>query len=456
MSGRSVLQTICVNLESDKQKDRTQGLQDVRELLPSTRPDKKLWLRLLQAIFQIVVDEQRAYLKKAGSTSNPALKRVKDAAQAVRLIIEKAVADLPRKAVKSVVNHFLSTVIVQGQLFDPIALDYLKAFHSLLSYPPHLENIEQQSWIQALSLCFSAVLGDPVRSTQAVLEEQLMDVDDSQTVETNASSSHVNGTQRKRKAAGPLRSQPENASSPSTQSSLQIRSAGQDVIELMACIELLVCSSEAPLLTHGEALLAKYLRFFRAFPNETSAHLPALTGFTRILKELHFNNRTVMTATASQMWPILLSLWPTKITAMKEQIVIALSMLYDFLTFLPASTSGHMLYGLFELIRQECNSRWGIEALNLDALAFDVTSASASEKSPFTLALVRAGDAFTATQALSWQVLSLAGKALRILATGQGSDKGKQREASPINGFTASASAKRQKVRVPAEHSSES
>lgn len=365
------------------------------------------------------MDEQRNALKKTGAVTNPALKRVRDAAATVRLIIEKATADLPRKAVKSVVNHILSIVVVKGELYEPLALEYLKSLRILLTYPPHLDHLEETQWKQTVSLCISAVLGNHIRPSYEILEEQLMDDqgDDEATEHTQASSSSFSTAKSaKRKAAGSLRLSSisengfANGSAPG-----QLRTAGQDVIELMSCIDVLVKSSCAPLLSLGPALVSKVVRFLRVYPTETSAHLPALAALNHLLEELFFNAKSFLETAAIVLWPCLLPLWQTKNTLVKEHIVISLSFLLPFLVHRDGPPQISMLQDLYSIVLAESQDRWGIDTLEMDALAFGWVGDCHIEQHPYTLRMMRSGETFTASNALSWAVLQLGASCLKHL-----------------------------------------
>ena len=448
MASRSFSEALS-NLSSDKIKDRTQGLEDVRVFLSVQRNlewinqdggQRKSWLKVLQAVFQIVVDEQKAYVKKPGTAV--VLKRLRDAAQVVRLIIEKAAADIPRKAFKAVFSHIVSVLVVNKRLFEPVALEYLKALRTIIGYQPHLDHLEPRQWIHGVALCFSAALGDPIINLHEIGDEARME-DDDETESATASS-----TSRKRKATGLARAiedDEEEAGARRSPFSAPHKAAGQDIIELMSCLEALFRSSASPFFEHGQALLAKFVRFFRTFPAETSAHLPALGALNRLVAELYFNSKRKMEAASVQLWPLLLTLWPTKNSLLKEHLVVALTSFLPYLVCRDGPAQTPLVHALYTSILAETENRWGVEELDLEHLAFtDAVPDSQTRREPFRATLVRAGHSFTSSQALSWSVFELGASCLHHLQTASqslqpaipptpsSSAKGKRRKVGPI------------------------
>lgn len=393
-------------------KDRAQGLDDARLFLTVDRNlewinnEPKRWLRLLQAVFQIVVDDQKSFIKKPTPAG---LKRLRDSAQVSRTIIEKATPDIPKKAFRAVLDHIVSIIVVKGELFEPISLEYIKSLRTVLGYQPHLDHLEPKQWTHAVSLAFSVILGDPVRGYD-IIEDKFDDDEDTEMTQSAAAMQS-----RKRKAAGPLLKVSNEESGSRGGSPASFRSAGQDIIELMGCVEALFGASAAPLMDHAEALLSKFLRFFRAFPAGTSAHLPAIGALNRLIQQLYFNNKSMISNACVHIWPTLAVLWPTKNATLKEQVVLLASSLLPFVIHRDGPAQTSLVQELYGLCLFEPETRWGIEALDLDHLALGEIQGPQSHS--FALSLLQPGHCFASTHALSWAVVELAGACLRHLDT---------------------------------------
>lgn len=412
--------------------------------------EKKPWLKLLQAIFQIVVDEQRSYVKKASGSSatSPALKRLKDASQAVRLIIEKCASDIPRKAFKAVFSHIVSIIVLKGRLFEPVALDYLRALRALVEYRPHLEHLETKQWTQAVALLFSGALGDNIRSYELVEgdhndsgdtngrnqddeqhEDDDVEVDElvdseSEPGPSSRSRNRPTPAARKRKASA-LRQTGAAASASASSSSRGVtpnlyRSASQDVIEIMGCIETFFRSSSSPFMEFVDILLAKFTRFLRAYPSETSAHLPALRALNLLVDAVFFNAKVSLERSAVELWPHLLMLWTTKNILVKEQLVMLFTSLQPFLVYRSGMSYANLVQDLYHQILVEPDNRWGVENLDLYVVEFGMRrektpNSPMARLAPFENILMRAASSFTPASALTWAMYELGAACLAHL-----------------------------------------
>lgn len=404
-------------------KDRTQGLHDARVFLTVPRniawmnQERRQWLKLLQAIFQIIVDEQKVHEKKSTSGASAALKRLKDGAQVVRLIIERCAQDIPRKAFKAILNHIISIIVYNKRLFEPIALDYLKALRTVLSYQPHLDHLDEQQWCNAVAMCFSGILGDPIRTYEIVEEQMMEEQDDEGNEDTEITETAVTSStqsNRKRKALGPLRMTPldQNGFTTSSPSPMQARAASQEIIELMQCVATLFQYSSSPFLTYGNALLAKFARFFRAYPQETSAHASALTALNKLISDLFYNARTLLENASVQLWPFLSPLWGTKSLLVKEQLVIAADALLPFLIHRNGPPHTEYIQELLSAILSEPDNRWGTQDLDINRVAF-LKPSEPIRAEAFTRRHFRAGQSFDMADAISWSILELGAQCLR-------------------------------------------
>lgn len=395
--------------------------------------DRRQWLKFLQSIFQIVVDEQRTYISKP---TTPALKRLKDAAQAVRMIIEKAAADIPRKAFKAVFNHILSIIVVRGKLFEPVALEYLKALKASIAYQPHLDHLDLKQWSHGVSTCFSAILEDNIRGYE-IIDDSVLDMDDD-----TADEASMNGS-RKRKAA--LQSHDLADIGGSSQGTGHT-SAGQDTIELCGCIDAFFRSMSAPLISNGEALLSKFVRFFEIYPKETTAHLSMTIALNRLLGELELNRKKLLEKAVHRLWPPVIRLWLTKSVAMKEQLVMSATLLLPYTRALQPERRISLASDLYIATLADAELRWGVETLDLDLLTLrcSETALQSVPSHGFALSIFQAGPTFDFQQSLAWTVLTLSASCLM-----QAQDPSQTTNVEPP---TPTRSSKRRKVSVRHEN----
>jgi len=146
------LKTVLHQLKSDKVKERQEGISSLRTVFARDSTvlsldesgDGRAWLVVFQALFTSVLNEKSA-LNKKNTSSAAALRRLGDCAAAVRWLTERAVHRLNKKVVKPLLAHLLQTMVYQGELFLPVALDYIKAIRCVVGWTPHLEHLDEAS-----------------------------------------------------------------------------------------------------------------------------------------------------------------------------------------------------------------------------------------------------------------------------------------------------------------------
>lgn len=406
------LKVLLGQLKSDKLKERQQGIASLREAFArdtvvenlDEKGDGRAWLVIFQALFTAVVNERAVATKKGlHNATATALRRLEEAASAVRWITERSVSRLNKKVVKPLLAHLLQTIVHQGQLCMPVALDYVKALRIVLSYTPHLEHLETEQWIKIVSLSFAVVLGDDLRSS---IEDESEDVSGAEVSSEQSGNERPSPRKRRRRdSATP------NSSTKRSGRSQPPRTVSLEQIEFAALIALLLRSSCAPYHapdypTVSRSVLNRLHRFFDSFPADTSAHYDAVLAVNAALDQLTLNARDQVTEFGVKIWDQLLCLWGTKHRKMKEGIVITLMTLFPYVTHHDAHFDiADGIGKLFRLLNGEHESRWGIEPLSLDALRLDVTQES--NRDAFEAGTFRRGFNFDGAQALAWAALEL-------------------------------------------------
>lgn len=423
---------ILEKLASEKIKERADGISRVRVFLSSTRQLDALdadrshsWLTTLQALFNLVITERNIIAHKYTA---PAEKRLEEAVTLVRWVVEKVHLRLSRKARKAVFAHLVQMTATRGKL-QSYALTYLRTLRHLLSYPPHLEHLHNDVWTDIVALGFAGVLGDKIRIGKDYVDNAAMDVDEDGVF------------------PGSLRLTDEDNRAPVVR-----KTASQEDIELVACIETAFRSKSAPFLLYSTIIFSKFLRFFRQFDAETTAHLPALTALVRAFAELDLNDQKAMRELGPQLWPQVLKLWSTKNASLKEQVVMALRYLFPFVTFQSPDESlvDTKIKPLFEAILSEPTIRWR-ESFELDIdflrLGVDVSAGATSQPQAFHSATFRIGSGFSEKQAVAWVLLELGADCLAKLyalsevvrpvldvpPTPEGSGRSKRRKVSSVS-----------------------
>ncbi|GAA5846422.1 hypothetical protein JCM9279_001368 [Rhodotorula babjevae] len=427
MAALREFESICAHLEADKVKERGAAVSQFRDFVASKRNVNAVtnsghsWLRTLQLLFSIVIKERNASVAKP---SAPTAQRLDDAAQLVRALVEKVHRVVSRKTAKAIVAHLTQTSAVQGKL-QPYALTYMKALRTVLAYPPHVEHLDERQWTDIVTLCFSALLGDKIKIGQDFVDDAAMDFDDD---DENGGGQQVGGSALR---AG----LDEEMAHPSKTR----RTANPTEIELVGVIEVVFRSKSSLFLVYAQAIFRKFLRFFRLFPAETTAHLSALVALNRVFAEVDLNDQRSMRRIGPHLWRHVLALWPTKSASLKEQVVMALRYLFPFVVPPPlrsstdggASANGAGVAGdlaavarakeLYEAVLAEPSIRWrDAYVLDLDALRLGLGSSTAGPSSggggggarAYDAQTFRLGTGFDDKHAVAWGVVELGADAL--------------------------------------------
>lgn len=238
----------------------------------------------------------------------------------------------------------------------------------LLSFPPHLESLDEATWKRLMSICWAGVLGDRIMQDEQWLDEEQneLELDDG---DESAMDLDVEISAHGRARSGLT----------------QIQS------ELLLLIPILLSSHSAPILptfptrespdtppsSVGYHILLKAHRFLDRHRNETSGHLPVLRSCTLVLAELELNSRSEFITAGSKLLPRLQDLWLARSKPLREQVVIAMRMLLPFLTHysVAAETTEVVVESLTKMadsMQKEVSLRWGIAPLDMQCLRLGV------------------------------------------------------------------------------------
>ncbi|KAI5477754.1 protein serine/threonine kinase,ataxia telangectasia mutated family protein [Pseudohyphozyma bogoriensis] len=402
------LNAILEDLTATKVGTRSEAIASFRDLLSSSKrlaalsqSDSHSWLKTLQKLFGFVITERNAYVSKQTA---PAQKRLEDAASLVQLAVTKVHTGLNRKTIKAVFAHLTQLIAVGGKL-QHFALTYLRTIRVLLSWGPHREHLDEKVWTDIVELCWSAVLGDKIKIGKEFIEDAAMEADpDSDDSDTPP------------RPTGALRNATASSSIPHP--STTKRTATQEDIELLHIISTIFLSTSSPFLRYSSVIFQKFIRFFRLFPVETGAHLPAVSALVKALSELDLNDQKSMREFGPLLWDPLLKLWGTKNATLKEQLVMALKYLLPFVASVEEEEGvegGGKVGALWEAVLSEPGIRWreGWE-LNLDSLELGVWE-KAEKIGAFRTDVARSGEDFSDKAALAWVVTELGADCLVML-----------------------------------------
>lgn len=290
-------------------------------------------------------------------------------------------------------THMTALLVYDGGIFEPVAVDYIKALRSLLSYPPHLAHLDHRSWRKLMGICWAGVLGERIGLDPDLIGEVEEDEDE----QGDGASGASNGRH--------------------TPSAFVTN-------EIVALIPILLSSANAPLIPRpsrgvesddpalGIAILLKIHRFLSSEP--AVVPLEILRSLNIILGELELNSREQFATAAHKLFPALARLWTSKgkvDLGLREHVLIAMRTLLPFVTHAGFSTheakeaATQSMVQVLDNLGKEVGTRAAVKPLELDTLR--LVANTPSSRQPFQLMGVSAGFGFDASSAVSWVALDL-------------------------------------------------
>ncbi|KAG1739997.1 hypothetical protein EDB19DRAFT_1709685 [Suillus lakei] len=417
-----------------KEVERQEGIISLKEAF--SRDDAvlniqegRVWLVVYQALFTAVTSEKAECDKKAASGKSAgaaALRRLGDATTTVRWLVERSSCRLTTKVLTPLLAHLLQMMVYRGQLYTPLALDYLKSIKILLGWTPHMNHIDAATWISIAELAFNIILEDPIKrkmdddtgesndeSMQADLSA--MYLDDSDEGDDHEPST---STQKRKRKAREYSSTPASGRPTSSLKATAHHSVSLEQVECTSLLALLFRSHTAPFLSEdvpnlSSAILTRMTRFLERYHGDASLHHDYLLALQPVLSHLCLNRTKDVKTFAHSTWNQLVGLWGTKNKRMKESLVGILRTLFPFLTAAHDDKSKFAwadgVHKLWTLLSGEAESRWGLDSLSLDSLRLEVLSSNAENygRGVFVAHTFRAGWHFDSSQALAWALMEL-------------------------------------------------
>lgn len=428
------LKTVLEYLRSSKVKERQEGISSLKETFARDDTvlkieDGRAWLVVFQALFTAIANEKAECDKKAASarsatTGATALRRLGDTTSTLRWLVERSIGRLTGKTLTPLLAHLLQMMVSRGKLYAPVALDYLKIIKILLSWTPHMDQIDAATWISVAELAFNIILDDPIRtqfeddtgesneqSIDASMYQDDSDEDEDQETHTATQKRKWKGKERSATPA-PGGSRPIRSLKASAQQSISL-----EQVECASLLALLFRSPTAPFLSEdvpnlSSAILTRMQRFLERYPSDTSLHHDYLLALQPVLSHLCLNRTRDVENFARSAWNQLVGLWGTKNKRTKESLVGILRTLFPFLTTTqdgPSFAWADGVYKLLILLSGEAESRWGLDSLSLDSLRLEVLPSDTEEceRGVFVAHTFRAGWHFDSSQALAWALMEL-------------------------------------------------
>lgn len=365
----STLSEIVARLSSDKQRDRTEALNDLRRILNKKRQNletlnDKAYHKILEALFRCVALEKSAY-SRSRSASAP---RLPLCASAFRTTVEVSVAVLRTRTVHAIIDHIVQTLIQPGDgLWDLIAIDYTKGLRLLFEYPAHVEHLTEGDWVDAITFCLSCLSSNgneaaqlSIRTSHRPLPEAIADDE---------------GGRRTPGRTTSARNAPFSSS--------QLNRGIAD--EAVVCIQLLTATPTAPLHERVRQLMSALLIYLSsAMPANASQALKAINN---LLERVICDQCSLVKDFIPDIIPVIRRLWLAKSPAVKDEVLITMILCMDLLRNNPQllfpQGSLQPLEDFLETLETEYTRRPEKEQIQIDDLVFYQDNPSSQHLSLF-------------------------------------------------------------------------
>ncbi|WAQ91132.1 hypothetical protein PtA15_14A12 [Puccinia triticina] len=295
-------------LASSTVTDRNKGIEQISDLLANPSNLKSMkesrWAEIFHHLFSAADTEKSAMLKpsnaRKGSVARASnLNRLRAALALIRKCVAHFVSQFKHKVMKLVINRTMELIVITSNrtLMDAIVPDCIRILRDFLSYRPHLEHLDHGLSAEILAICFASILDRKLPESFRILDNESFAVEPT----------WIRSTATDRSQA-----------------------ASQRMIDSAQLLSIVLPASSSVCLECSKSLLFDFRQVLENFPRETSAHFHLTSALHLLLRELELNKGRDLSRSAISLGNYLISLWPSKNIALKEQIVLCLTYLLPF------------------------------------------------------------------------------------------------------------------------------
>ncbi|KAL4891289.1 hypothetical protein BDV59DRAFT_182996 [Aspergillus ambiguus] len=357
-------------LSSDKQKDRSDGLADLKHILQQNKRNSKLTslndkacYKIFESLFRFVSAEKslynRAHSKGASAT------RLSACASVIRTAVDVFLRNLRMRSVRAIIDHITDLLVDPNHsIFDVLCVDYTKCLTSLLHHPPHREHLGPSEWTKALEFCLKSIAPQDDENTSLG--------------SSNDQRSTLDGYLVSDRGSNPARMTP---ALPVRERSKGNKSA---VGEAMTCIQLLTMSPNAPVHDTFDKILLRLAKFLRPYNIPGTAHQAAIRSVNSVVMRVIFDQTGFVRTFLLNLIPTIQHLWTTKLVSLKDELLVTLMLCMVILTDAvrrePSESLATAIENLTDALSAEYKRRPDKEILQIDELTFYQPTLDSGEK----------------------------------------------------------------------------
>ena len=380
------------HIGSNKQRDRREGLQELKHVLGTNkRSNKHLELRdrgyhaIFESLFRFVNSEKANYLRYSKGGRSQAATTLSECAGVFRLAIDVGWQDLRPKTLRAVLDHITEILPNDDGFCEPLVSDYLRALKTILQYPPHPAHLTEQQWRHLVEFCHSGI------------SQHILDSDEPGSFTIALPPRPTRLSDRLSRASSPH--SVSGSVTPMTKSFLgketriSASRTNHIVNDLIACLYHLLRVPHAPVMAVGKATIDVLHEFLGNTTqlSHTQGQEKAFGSMVIILSIAQTEGVELASSAYERALASIRRLWHTKAhDALKEQMLACLVMGLPLLDRVKDSVLGE-LEPLLAVLTSEYCRRHEKDMLQFDDLELLLDDASSSEPFVFGNFRVRTG-----------------------------------------------------------------
>ncbi|KAL4968895.1 DNA-binding protein kinase TEL1 [Aspergillus stella-maris] len=358
MKGEITLDGAIALLSSDKAKDRTDGLADLKHILLQNKRNSKLLSlsdkashRIFETLFRFISTEKQVYNRGAKTTASS---RLSACASVIRTAVDALLSNLRTKSVRAVLDHITDVLVSPGSdFFELLSVDYTKCLSTVLHYPAHVEHLSVDEWEAVMHFCLKILNASFDDDSQQNTWSAYSTLDD------YLGASGGRSTPSRMTPGLALREKPKGSMSA--------------IEEALLCIRALSGSPNAPIQENAESILLAMAKYVRSSRIAGSSHQTAFSTINTVVMRVIFDNAELTRNTLLDLIPAVRHHWATKLIGLRDELLVTTMFVVTTLTNdvqqNPTEALKDAVDGLVETVRHEYSRRPEKDILQVDELS---------------------------------------------------------------------------------------
>ncbi|OOO05374.1 Telomere-length maintenance and DNA damage repair [Aspergillus oryzae] len=364
------LDRTLVLLSSEKQRERSEGLADLKHILQQNKRNSRLSSlndkachKIFESLFRFISSEKSLYNR--GNSKGPSASRLSTCASVLRLAVDALLHNLRAKSVRAVVDHITETLQdTGGSLFELLGVDYTKCLTALLNYPPHVEHLGASEWEKLMGFCLK------IMNTQ--------DYEDDRSHTGSDSRSTLDDFLGTGGTPTPSRSMPTLTAREKPK-----RDKGA-ISEAVVCIQLLTASVNAPVQEPAAKILHGLVGYVKSSHITGSGHQSAFNSINSVIMRVLSDQSELVQSILLDLIPVICHLWATKLVGLKDELLVTIMLCIVLLTAAtrqePSELLSRYTEDLLGALYKEYIKRPEKDILQVDELVFHQKTSAAVDK----------------------------------------------------------------------------